>query len=499
MQWKTAQIVNLFCSLVIGVGATGCQPTPPPHDLPAYPHQGAHLRIACPDAESESLLRRSLQSWALRQNATLEIHRYDATNEAAPSADVWILAPAELPRWAAAEHLTPLPERYRARDNPLAWSDLLPALREQLLMWEAKPYGLPLIGEAPICCYRRDWLQAPPHRAALRQLFGRDLDGPATWEQFVRIAEYFRDCGIDGKPAPSLPPLPREDADLDRLFYTVAACFARRAVLADEERRSEREDDLFAFHYDLKTGLPRLAEPGFVYALKLLQRMQACRPAGAVEHPQEEFRTGRAVLCLTDAPWLKTFQKTLALHDKIGVCPVPAGDRYFDFATGQVKSKPEGNRVPYLGGAGWLAVVSRASRHPDAAFDLLADLAGPKTSMQIFLSSNSIGGPTRAEQLYRARWDAFDFDDKQRSRLRESMQETLRGNHLKNPVLCLRTPHQAAHRVLLVAGLRQALLKGADAEKTLREVAAAWRALDEKQGLEGHKADYRRSLGLLAK
>lgn len=156
MQWKTAPIVNLFCSLAIGVAATGCRPIPPPNDLPASPHQGAHLRIACPDAESESLLRRPLQSWALRQNATLEILRYDAANESAPSADVWILVPAELPRWAAGDQLTPLPERYRSRDNPLVWSDLLPALREQLLLWEAKPYGLPFIGEAPICCYRRD-------------------------------------------------------------------------------------------------------------------------------------------------------------------------------------------------------------------------------------------------------------------------------------------------------------------------------------------------------
>ncbi len=256
---------------------------------------------------------------------------------------------------------------------------------------------------------------------------------------------------------------------------------------------------MFSFHYDLKTGQPRLAEPGFVHALKLLQRLEKCRPAEPADHPEEAFRDGRAALCLADAPGLKVFQKTPALRDKVGLCRVPGGDRYFDFEKGVPHATPEGNPVPYLGGAGWLAVVPCAGEHPAAAFDMLAELSGPKTSNQIFLGEVGAGGPVRIDQIDRQRWDAFDLDETQALKLPAVLRDSLLHRSLKNPVLCLRIPDQESHRAILVKEVRAALLKGTDAEKALRNVAEAWSKLDRERGLEAHQADYRRSLGLLAK
>ncbi|MGH7172799.1 MAG: ABC transporter substrate-binding protein [Gemmataceae bacterium] len=506
MQRKSAALSVLFCFFLLAIPSAGCRPTSTPLDIPASPYQGIELTIACPTKATADLLRRSAQPWALRQGVALTIQQRDPSNpkdegesKASAAADIWIIPPADLPKWAAAGRLAAMPAAYQARDHALAWSDLLPAFRESLIQWQGKPYGLPVVGEAPLCCYRADLLNAAAHQAVLRKLFGRVLDGPATWEQFAQLAEYFRDHRVEGRSHPSLPPWPASDAGLDRLFYTVAAAFARRAVPSDEARRPDRENDLFSFHYDLNTGQPRLAAPGFVQALKLLQRLGKCRPKELADNPEEAFRDDRAVLCLTDAPWVKTFQKSAALHDKVGVCRVPGAERYFDFDKGIPHPTPDGNRVPYLGGSGWLAVVTRSSRHPEAAFDLLADLAGPKTSTQNFLRAVGHGGPTRTAQLYPARWDTFDLDEKQELHLREALKETLLHRHLQNPVLCLRTPRQAAHRAVLVKGLRKALFEDADAEQTLRAVAEAWRKLDREQGLAEHKADYRRSLGLRAK
>lgn len=506
MQLKSSHFRYLFCSFLLAGASFGCRPSPAIHDTPEPRQPIVELRIACPNEAMAALLRSRAQSWGMRKSVKTAVSLYDSWNQTGPllpsseSADVWIISPADLPHRAAAGQLVPLPDVYRTPDNPLAWSDLLPTFREQLVRWDGKAYGLPLIGEAPLCCYRADLLKSPAHQLALRNAFGRNLDGPGTWEQFAQLAEYFRTKRVAGRPGPSLPPLPRNDADLDRLFYTVAAGFARRAVRDDEDRRSYRAEDIFSFHYDIKTGQPRIASPGFVHALKLLQRLQACRPAVLADQPEDTFRQGQAVLCLTDAPRLVAFQKTADLHDKVGVCRVPGGDRYFDFQTGQTK-QPSGavNWLPYLGGAGWLAVVPRSSRSPEIAFDLLADMAGPKTSTQIFLGSASNGGPTRTSQLYRHRWDTFDLREKQAIHLRDLLEEALLHRNTKNPVLCLRTPRQAAHRAALVRGIREALLKGADAEKTLQNVAEEWRKLDREQGLEEHKADYRRSLGLLAK
>src|SRR6185437_4076999 len=327
MQRKSGRVWLLFCSLLIIIEISGCRPASTSIDVPVSPHQGVELRIACPTEATASLLRGPGQSWALRQGVILKILRYDFAKEKGPqtagAADVWIIAPAELPRWAAVDQLAMIPADRTTRDNPYAWTDLLPIYREQLVLWESTPYGLPLVGESPLCCYRRDLLENPAHKTAFREKFGRELTAPATWEQFAQIAEYFQQKA-KGQSEPSLPPLPRDVADLDRLFYTVAAGFARRAVPADEARRADHQDDMFSFHYDLKTGRPRIATPGFVDALKQLQRWQACRPVEPADTPEEAFRAGRAVLCLTDAPWLKVFQKTPALHDKVGVCRVPA-------------------------------------------------------------------------------------------------------------------------------------------------------------------------------
>ena len=499
MQWKSERGRILFCTLLLVVLLTGCRPTAALLDAPPAPYQGISLRIACPNEATTAILQRHGQPWALRQGAKVQVLRYDSAQgpQSAGQADVWIVAPAELPRWAAGQ-LAAVPESFTARDNPYAWTNLLPTYREQMVSWEKTPYGWPLIGESPVCCYRADLLGDPVHQTAFRKQFDRELDAPSTWETFALIAEYFRAHGPDGRAAPSLPPLPRADADLDRLFYTVAASFARRAVASNDAPRADGQDDVFSFHYDVKTGQPRIDAPGFVYALKLLQRLQACRSVEPDDHPEAAFRDGRAVLCLTDAPWLKTFQKT-PLRDKIGVCRVPGGDRVFDFATGKSEARPKGNRVPYLGGVGWFAVVPRAGEHAEAAFDLLADLSGPKTSTQIFLGAIDRGGPTRTEQLLRDRWDSFDVDAARTLQLRTALQDTLLHRGLKNPVLCLRTPRQAAHRAALVKRVRAALLDGTDAAKALREVAEDWRKLDREQGLDAHLADYRRSLGLLAK
>jgi multiple sugar transport system substrate-binding protein len=513
MQWKSGRSWSLFCTLAAAF-LPGCQPPPAPVGTPAAPHQGIELRIACPNAATAALLLGRGQTWALRQGAKIAVSRYDPAADL-PSvgpADVWIISPAELPHWAAAGRLAALPEAYTARENPYVWMDLLPTYREQLVLWERTPYGMPLVGESPLCCYRADLFKGQAVQSAFAKQFGRKLDAPATWEQYAWLAEYFRahmpsssSLGSAEKAgdrsAPTLPPLPRDDADLDRLFYTVAAGHARRAVPADEARRAghQDQDDVFSFHYDLKTGRPRIAAPGFVQALKLLQRLQKCRPGGSVDHPEEAFRDGRAVLCLTDAPWLKAFQKMPALRDKVGLCRVPGGDSYFDYDRGFPHPTPGGNRVPYLGGAGWLAVVPRAGEHTAAAFDLLADLSGPKTSTQIFLGEVGAGGPLRIDQLDSQRWDAFDLDQAQALKLPEVLRETLMYRGLKNPVVCLRTPRQAAHRAVLVKELRDALLRGTDAEKALNNVAEAWDKLDREQGQEAHQADYRRSLGLLAK
>src|SRR5262249_48884413 len=149
---------------------------------------------------------------------------------------------------------------------------------------------------------------------------------------------------------------------------------------------------------------------------------------------------------------------------------------------GWVQLKDTSNRVPYLGGAGWLACVPSTSKQQEAALDLLADLAGPSRSAQAALEPVRGGGPTRTDQLLRERWDGYDLDRAHTRELKDALNQKLLQHNIKNPVLCLRIPDAAVHRAALVAKVRRALLEGEPAQRALDEVAKDWQALDAKKG-----------------
>src|SRR5262249_12499314 len=149
-------------------------------------------------------------------------------------------------------------------------------------------------------------------------------------------------------------------------------------------------------------------------------------------------------------------QKRPALRDKVGVIPVPGSWVYYT-PNGEEKAPKQGiNRVPYLGGAGWLALVPRSSARPQAAWGPLPALARPARGAQIALERLS-GGSTRTAHLVRERWDAYGLDPTRSQALKEALARTLQPG-IKNPVVCLRIPDQASHREAMVAGLRAALL-----------------------------------------
>jgi multiple sugar transport system substrate-binding protein len=494
MQLKRVLQRPLFSILFLA--GLGCG-TSDPVVVPPPPHAGVTLRVACPDQTTANLVQRHSRGWAGGQRATVQVVPWRA-GQAPPVADIWIVSAGEMPHWAAAGKLQPVPNSLTAPEAPYGWKSLLPLYSHNLLIWGGTAYALPVAGEAEVCYYRSDELDNPEHQKAFQARYKRPLAPPATWQEFEDIAAYFANPP-GGRAGPSLPPLPSDSAGLERAFFVVAASYANRAV-PPEEDIGLRGDDVFSFTYDLKTGQPRIATPGFVHALKLLQRCQKYRAADKVA-PPEVFARGEAVLCLAEASQTAHFQdrQASAVRDKFSVCRVPAGECYL--VGGTAVEVPGVNRVPYLGGGAWLGVVPRESQQHDAAFDLLADLSGRDVSSQIVVAHAGGawgGGPIRQEHLeISLRWDAFDLDTARTNALKDAVRATLVHRELKNPVYCLRTPDEEERREVLVKELRAALA-GKDAEEALKSVARGWTALNEKRGPGVAQREYRISLGLSA-
>src|SRR5262249_19031232 len=161
----------------------------------------------------------------------------------------------------------------------------------------------------PICVYRADLYD----RADVQKAYCAFQEGnaksarvwplrpPATWEEFAVQAEFFARHHPSNRPGPSLPPLPADEAELGRLLDQAAAPRAARAVPQDQPTEQDRLAEVFAFHYDLSTGRPRVGGPGFVAALELLKRLQACRPRGTSPYPAAALLEGQAVLGVVEA------------------------------------------------------------------------------------------------------------------------------------------------------------------------------------------------------
>src|SRR5688572_16091682 len=93
--------------LALALGA-GCRQraVAPPRPAPRW--AGVALRVAAPDGPARELLRRHGAAWANATGATLAPVPPPAGDD--PAADLLLLPPAELPRWAAAGKLRPLPQ-----------------------------------------------------------------------------------------------------------------------------------------------------------------------------------------------------------------------------------------------------------------------------------------------------------------------------------------------------------------------------------------------------
>jgi multiple sugar transport system substrate-binding protein len=285
---------------------------------------------------------------------------------------------------------------------------------------------------------------------------------------------------------------------MDREFFTIAACYARRAISPEEPERADRLNQLFSFQFDQLTGKPRIDSPGFVYALNLLKRLQKCRPAGTTSDLAETFRSGQPALGIADVNVLVSMQQVHGLKDKGGVCRMPGGARWFDYASGKEVPSPDGNRVPYLGAGGWLAAVPLGAAEPDAAFSLLADLSGRQRSGEIVLDHIWGGRPIRHDQVEHSRWETFNFDAERTKQLRDAVRQTLEHPTVVNPAVRLRTSTEASRQAVLLKELRAFLqADSGDAAQALGAVAARWEAMDHE--LEGSTAldDYRISVGLL--
>jgi multiple sugar transport system substrate-binding protein len=478
----------------------GCSSKPQPSPSSAGTATGPIIRIACAGEPVVSLLRQYGRRWASRAGTGVEICRYGPEQgpETASECDLWVIEPAQMPHYAARGELLEVPAALRARGSSFSWDSLLSLFRNKLLVWGEKAFALPLLQRPLFCYYRSDLMADSASINAFQERYHRQLKPPETWEEFVEIAEFFNGQNRPGikHPCASLPALPADDRYLDWEYYCLAAPFARQAAREDDPP-SASGTDIFSFHYDLRTGAVRINTPGFLHALEIMQKLQACRATGQVAEPPVAFERGEAVLCLGDPTWIARFSQNQGLHGKFGFHTIPGSRLVFGDQTGKPIEQAGVNYVPYLGAGDAVTVVPRTSTHPQEAFAFAAFLADPKTSLEIVVEPEWGGGAFRREHLEnRVGWQGFNVGPHGTEALVDCIRRTVAFNQIKNPVVRLRIPGQERHMQAMDREIRAALARGKNARQALDDAAQHWLELDAGLPLEQRIINYRLSLGL---
>jgi ABC-type glycerol-3-phosphate transport system substrate-binding protein len=491
-----------LCALGALTGLAGGCGSSSSKSVPSDKALEAAVTVSCPGELAATIVARYGQAWSIQKHVRLQVVRYDpkAGPDAGPGADLWIIPAAELAHWAVAGNLYPVPEPITREGSPFAWERLLRS-NQKLLTWDRQAFALPVLGDALLCFYRQDLLADTSIREHFKKSHHQDLPspdtGPRTWQDFVDMAEYFNKQTRPGisHPCASLPALPADDDELDQEFYSVVLPFAHRGVREDD-RKPPPDDEAFSFHYDLATDDARIASPAFKHGLKLLQRLQACRPQKEAGEAPARFLRGEAVLCLASPSWIGRFQNEPRLQGKVGFCRPPGSRIVFDYQSGQEQPVNPENYVPYLGARTLLAVVPRRNVAPEAAFDLAAALGGPDISREIVIEPEWGGGVFRRDHLQtEAGWQSFGLGSRTESLLQILRDEVVHPQ-VKNPVMRLRIPDQQAHRAALLNEVRAALLHGKDAAAALQDALTQWNRIDQKKDRRQRRSQYRLSLGL---
>jgi ABC-type glycerol-3-phosphate transport system substrate-binding protein len=468
--------------------AAGCIERPTTIDPPPdRPHAGTVLTAAASDPADREFLQRLAKSWSTRSGA--EIRVLDTPWDG--NADIGLVAPAEISRWAEAGQLTVAPTDFTPT-NPYRWDDVLAVYARTLMVWRNRVYALPILGEGMVLVYRADVFDG---------IEGRPGNPPTTWDELLGMGgKYFQ--------GPFLPPVPRTSERLLAEYFAAAACYDRPSVgrfapgvLPDEE--------FFAFQFDVPklpkgdqqddaTAGPRLERPAFRHVANLFRQMGSYR----VEAPDAAaaFSSGKAKVGILSLAELGRVGPDMA--DKLGVASLPGARFTFD-SNGEKRATDQEtvNRVPYLGWGGRAGVVSAKCANTAAAWDFIMDAGLPERTALDLIATPGIGaGPYRMSQLdvrARSRWFAYGLSAIETERLTSALRDNL-GLGVQNPRLRVRTPNQHELAAALDEDLRAMLKDQTPIEQAMAKANNRWKQIIGKQPPAQWNAELRVSLGLEA-
>jgi multiple sugar transport system substrate-binding protein len=486
------------------LAAAGCpRPKPPPATPPAAePLAGVTFRLLVADdpalAKAAGRLRGEWHAQTGSDFILVNTTENDLAAARSLDADGVIVSSGMIGTLAARELIAAVPEKRPqadSADKDSAASDggdggesgpggeIFELLALHEATWGKQVIAVPMGSPVLVCYYRADLLEKL-HRQP-----------PQTWEEYRELAQLLE----AQRPASGGP--------WHGAVEPLAPGWAGLVLLARAAPAAKHRDNYSAL-FDIETMEPLIGGPPFVRALEELVTTAKRGPPEQLQYDaaavRDEFWRGHCGLALS---WPTAAAKTPAAGGaeaavapeakglRAGLAELPGAPQAYNVGTKSWEPLGEGvdPHVPLLGVAGRLGAVAAGGKHPEAAWQLLRWLSGPKWSPQVCAASPATTLFRRSHLKSPQQWT-----ERAMSPAAAAQYAALAGKTLGRTdyLFALRLPGRTEYLAALDDAVRAAVRGEAAPAAALKQAAARWDQTTRRLGLEAQRTAYRQGLGI---
>jgi multiple sugar transport system substrate-binding protein len=383
-----------------------------------------------------------------------------------------------------------------------AWEDVVPTVRNKILSWGGKLYATPYDGDCHIFHWRKDALEVPEYQDKFKDQYGYRYNiPPRTWEEVLDIAKFFTgwDWNKDGKPDYGIGLVFRRGSQTPWFFIDVVAQYA----VMPPEVPGKIDKYRGILYFDPETMEALCDTPGWVEGFRLFRELLKYAPPGAINWAIGDLRP----TFLSDSPgvamavdWgdlgvLSASPEKSRVKDKVGFSKIPGASKYYDREKGSWVEKF--NQIAILNFGGWIGVISKWSKNPEAAYHFLSFLASP----EIDIHDVSEGKRDTGRNPYRfSHFENIDAWVELGGWSRKSAEEYLKVIKSiyddPNALTDLRIPGQPEYWDALDIAISEVLTDIKTPEDAAKWTKQRWEEITDKRGRDQQKKLYREMLGL---
>lgn len=113
-----------------------------------------------------------------------------------PSWELVEISPKFIADFALTGLIEPLDDyfaKYDEKQVQAYWDDLLPIYKEFYMKWGGKTWTIPFDGDIHLFNYRISLFENPEYKAKFKEMYGKELGPPETWDDFVLLGKFFKE------------------------------------------------------------------------------------------------------------------------------------------------------------------------------------------------------------------------------------------------------------------------------------------------------------------